>query len=221
MFDSTLWFSELSNAEMLLMCELKYLYSFSTTQKRQFDLKNGPLSRFLLVTPEDNPNDPISGINFLRACTKIDPQHTLEWWIALHYSCGCWGFEAGYNLWYRSQERLKIPHAAFNFENHGLFDMTRCTNLTSHSTAKISDAFGEGTPDPGFVKLSAKDVDRCSAMGRKALSSTFSGIATYACSWCDYPVSFAFGARYELAAPKHHTSALENWGVFGKISLSC
>ncbi len=220
MFNSTLWSSEFSE-EILLMGEIKYLHSFSTTQRRQFDLKNGPLSRFLLVSPQDNPDDPISGIHILRACVKVEPQHTLEWWIALHYSCACWGFEAGYNLWYRSQEELKVPDSAFNFKNRGIFDMTRCTNRTSHSTAKISDAFGEGTPDTRFVKLSVKDVNKCSAIGRKALSSTFSGTVTYASSWCDFPISFAFGARYELAAPKHHTSALENWGVFGKISLSC
>ncbi len=221
MFDNTLSFWEFSETEILLMTELKYLYSFATTQRRQFDLKNGPLSRFLLMAPQDNPANPTSGLDFLRACVTVEPQHTLEWWIALHYSCSCWGFEAGYNLWYRSREKLRVPECAFNFENMGIFDMTRCTDRTSHSTANISDAFGEGTPDPLFIRLTPQDVDKSSAIGRKGLSSTFSGTATYTSSWWDCPVSFAFGARYELAAPKHHTSALENWGVFGKISLSC
>ncbi len=221
MFDGNLWLSELDGTECLLMAELKYLYSFGDKQRRQFDLKNGPLSRFLLIAAEDNVDTPLQGgINLLRACAHLEPQHTLEWWLAFHYTWCCWGFEGGYNLWYRSAEKLTIKDSAFDFENFGIYDLTRCTDLTSHSTAKISDTFGQGTPDADFVKLTGSAVNRNSAISQKALSSTFSGTVTYATNWCDYPVNLAFGARYELAS-KHHASALENWGVYGKIAVSC
>ena len=99
--------------------------------------------------------------------------------------------------------------------------MTRCEDRTSHSKARISDPFGQGTPDPEFVVLTDKDVNLRSGAARKALSHTFSGILTYNNTWCDYPFSAAFGARYEIAGTKRHTSVLENWGVFGKLSVSC
>lgn len=218
LLDATMWQSELDDIDCLLMTELKYLYSFSASERRQFDLKNGPLSRFLLVTTQEKPNNPISAISLLRACAHIEPQHTLEWWIAFHYTSCCWGFEGSYNLWYRSAENLSIKDSAFNFGSYGIFDMTRCTDRTSHSTAKISDAFGEGSPDKQSTRLTGSDVDRNSACSKKALSNTFAGTIKYDTDWYEYPLSFAFGGRYELAS--HHASALENWGIFGKLAIS-
>jgi hypothetical protein len=217
MANGTLWQSEFSDTECLIMSELKYLYSFETMQRRQFDLKNGSLSRFLLFASRSNPRDPHEGISYLRACVQVEPHHTVEWWLGLHYTNCCWGFEASYNLWYRSAEQIKVPDSAFSFNDRGIFDLTRCTDQTSHSKAKISDTFGVGTPDATFTLLTGADVDRRSAVTREALTSTFAGTVTYATNWCEYPLSFALGARYELTSTM---SALENWGMFGKISLS-
>jgi hypothetical protein len=219
MLNGTMWQSELDAIDCLIMTELKYLYSLSSSERRQFDLKNGPLSRFLKVSSEDKPNNPISGVSMLRAYADIEPQHTLEWWIAFHYSSYCWGIEGSYNLWHRSAENLNIKDSEFNFGSYGIFDMTRCTDLTSHSTAKVSDASGEGFPDKTFKKLTGKDVDRKSACSKKGLTHTFAVTLTYERSSLEYPMSFAFGARYEL--PSQSGSALENWGIFGKLSICC
>ena len=219
MFDSTLWYSEFSESECLFMAELKYRYRFKSHEKRIFDLCNGRLSRFLLVAPKEDPTCPVSATQFVRSCASVKPGHMLEWWLGLHYTCCNWGFELGYNLWWREREELCANK--FDFENHGIYDLTRCENLTSHSRARISDAFGNGTPDTEFVELTPQDVCISSAAAQEALSHTFSGAIAYNNEWCSYPVSLAFGARYEIAGHKRHTSTLENWGVFGKISVSC
>ncbi len=219
MFDLTLWESDLDGSDCLLMTELKYLHRFKNCQRRMFDLRNGNLSRFLLMVTKDRLEFPEERLDLLTKCVTVEPRSTIEWWIALHYEYCSWGFEAGYNLWWRQKECIKTK--GFDFKGHGIFDMTRCENLTTHNKARISDAFGVGTPDPEFTELTSDRVKLRSGAARKTLSHTLSGIVTYNDTWCETPFSLAFGARYEFSGTKRHTSTFENWGVFGKISYSC
>ncbi len=218
MFDSTLWYAEDTDSECLLMMELKYQHKFKNRECRMYDLCNGPLSRFLRVTPQKDPLEPTSGVDFLRNDTLVKPKNTLDWWLSIHYErCG-WGFETAYNLFWRDEE--SVSSCNFDFEGHGIFDNTRCSGRTSHSDARISDPFGVGAPDKTFVALTTKNVNINSAAAREALSHTFSGVVTYNNVWCDRPYSIAFAARYELAGTNEHTSTLESWGIFGKLSMS-
>lgn len=218
--DYTFYNDTTSLRSLLLMSDLKYIHKFRAKEKRMFDLKNGPLSRFLLVVPEEEDDRmlPESATKFLRHCVKVNPRSTLDWWLALRYNWCNWGFEGAYNFFWRQKECVSRPRV--NFRTRGIFDMTRCMNLTSHSTAIISDVFGEGTPDATFVELTSADVAVNSAAAREARSHTFSGTLCYSDSWCNYDVSVAIGARYELADRHRQTSTLENWGVFGKASIS-
>lgn len=152
--DCTLWDDEIARTSFTVMSELKYLYWFKFKDRRMFDLKNGPLSRFLLVATEDERFKPFSATEVLRHCVRVQSRSLLEWWLSFHYQWCDWGFEAAYNLFYRDSERIQPQ--AFKFGNVGIFDMTRCTNLTSHSTAVITDQFGEGTPNAEFTRLKTK-----------------------------------------------------------------
>ena len=219
MFDCTLSFDEFTTNECLFMAELKYLYNFDTVDTRQFDLKNGPLSRFMLVVPEDDHTNPLSAVPLLRQCVIIEPFFTVEFWMGLHYVYCNWGFEATYNLWFREQETIRAR--PFFFPPVGIYDMTRCADTTSHSTARISDAFFVGTADTSFVRLDSNDVLLSSGAVREARSHTISGTVSYSNEWCNWNYSVALSARYEFAGNHRHTSTLENWGLFGKISVSC
>lgn len=218
LFDSTMWYSEFEETECMLLSELKFKYTLSYDDLRIFDLKNGPLSRFLRLAPQNDPTAPQSATNFLRKCVTIEARHSVDWWIALHYKYCQWGFEVGYNLWYEQQERIRPT--GFDFGEFGIFDMTRITNLTSHSTALISDGPGEGIPDPSFVTLTSSDVNICSAQAHASLSHTFSGALTYCTHWDEKPITFSLGGRYEAAGEKKHTSTLESWGLFYKFSIT-
>lgn len=217
--DMTLWDDECDQTAFVAMTELKYLYRFRNQDKRIFDLTNGPLSRFLLVAPEDNPYEPISGTTLLRRCVKIENRSLLEWWLSFHYQWCKWGFEAAYNLFFRDNERIQ-PQCV-NFYNYGIYDMTRCSNLTSHSTAVLSDGFGQGTPDETFVPLTTKDVNFASAAAGKALSHTFSASVAYNSLWREcYPWNIGLSISYEVPCKNRRRTTLENWGVFGKWTMS-
>lgn len=216
--DCTLWDDETAQSAAVIMSELKYLFRFKHKDKRIFDLKNGPLSRFLLVA-EPGDLDPISGTKLLRHCVPIKERSLLEWWLSFHYQWCGWGFELAYNLFFQDAEH--IQPCRFNFDNFGIFDLTRCDNLTSHSQAKIYDGFGQGTPDEEFVPLTTKDVNFSSARAHKALSNTLSGSVSYSNIWREcYPWSVGLSVSYEFASPDHRRATLENWGVFGKWSMS-
>lgn len=217
--DCTLWDDEIALTSFTVMSELKYLYRFKHKDRRMFDLKNGPLSRFLLVATDSERFKPFSGTEVLRHCVRVQSRSLLEWWLSFHYQWCNWGFEAAYNLFYRDGERIQPQ--SFCFGDVGIFDMTRCNNLTSHSTAVITDQFGEGTPNAEFVPLSTKNVNFSSARARKALSNTLSATISYNNLWRDcYPWSVAISASYEFVGESHRFSTLENWGVFGKWTFS-
>ncbi len=217
--DHMLWDDEYEQIECVLMTEFKYQFRFSHSDLRVFDLTNGPLSRFLLATPENNRLDPISATHILKKCVCVEPRHMAEWWVAAHYQWCSWAVEAGYNLFWRDKER--ICSGPFNFGNFGIFDKTRCFNLTSQSTATIADEFGQGTPDPQFIELSSSDVNLGSAAAKRALSHTFSASIIYNDMYSDWcPWSLSLSALYELPGNRQRLSTLENWGVFGKATVS-
>lgn len=216
--DNTWWDDEIAQTACVIMTELKYLHKFGNKERRIFDLTNGPLSRFLLVVQEDERFEPVSATTLLRQCVHVECRSLLEWWLSIHYQKCNWGFEAAYNLFYRDSER--VQPRSFHFCDYGIFDMTRCGGLTSHSDAKISDQFGEGTADEEFVKLKSTDVNLASGRAQKAVSHTLSGSISYNNFWRCYPWSFGVSASYEFASKKHRRSTLENWGVFAKWTMS-
>ena len=213
--DNTVWDDEVAQTAFVIMTELKYLYRFRHKEPRIFDFTNGPLSRFLLVAESDNRFDPISGnqptcadVSMLSPALYLNggsvfiikDVHGALKQPTISFS----GIENAYKA------------RAFDFDNFGIFDMTRCGSLTSHSTAKIFDNFGEGVPDETFVNLTPTDVNLNSAKADKALSSTISASVSYNNIWrgC-YPWSAGLSVSYEFAGRKHRHSTLENWGVFG------
>jgi len=102
MYDSTWWYSEFSDAELLFMTEFKFLYRLQSSEWRLLPLKNSPSEA------QDLP--PASRLGFWRSWVSIDPRPTIEWWAALHYeNCG-WGAELAYNIWWRDREDISCSH---------------------------------------------------------------------------------------------------------------
>ncbi len=216
--DWTIYNDDCNNSDLVLMTELKYTYVFKHHENRIFDLNNGPLSRFLLAAPADTPCEPVNILTNLTNCAEVKPRNTIDWWLGLHYNWCNFGVEIDYGLWWRQKERVCARN--FNFDSLGIFNQ-QCGCGTSDSTATIATDFGQGTPDATFTELTAADVNVHSAAAQKALSHTISGAVSYSNVWCDqYPWYVGIGGKYEFASRKHRRSTLENWGVFGKATIS-
>ena len=218
--DYTICGSECDNTDLVAMTEFKYQFKFRHDERRIFDLtENGPLSRFLLAASENNRFSPQFMTENLTSCVRVEPRHTIDWWIGLHYQWCNWAFEGAYNLFWRDQE--KVCGRNFDFGELGIFDATRCGNLTSDSDRTISDLFGQGQADVQFTKLTPADVNLNSGAAAKALSHKVSGVFGYNNVWCDnYPYYVGVGGAYEFSSKKRRRSTLENWAVFGKLGIS-
>ncbi|MBA3752245.1 hypothetical protein H0X06_05660 [Candidatus Dependentiae bacterium] len=217
--DFTAWSDECNMSDLSIMTELKYTHTLRHRDFRTFDLNNGPLSRFLLVAPQTNPLAPQPLLPLLTSCVKVQTRHTVDWWLGVHYQFCNFGAELDYNLYFRDRERVCNPN--IDFGNLGIFDINACSDLTTSSTATVGGAFGSGTTDATFTPLTAADVNVRGAGACRALSSSISGAISYNNVWCDcYPWYLGIGGNVEFASRKHRRSNFENWGVFGKATIS-
>lgn len=154
---------------------LESTFLIRNKQKRTFDLRNKPWSRFLLYNRIDGgPNQNIPGVNiFTRECT-VRPHNVVEFatgWRFMHSHCT---FECGYNIWGHDVERIeKLSHPFPSI--YGIAtqqDPTDIDALTASTSTiaqlGVTDQAGDGSPL--FVPIVEKDLDLESAATGSALN---------------------------------------------------
>lgn len=111
------------DAYATLYADCNVTHLFKTDQKRTFDLKNKPLSRYMLAsyfTPAvqglSTANGLVPSAQFASAYAPVANISTLDVSVAcdihidasamLHYHKKKWDFDCGYNLWYKSKEQI-------------------------------------------------------------------------------------------------------------------
>ena len=199
--------------------DLKYRSVFSADQCRSFDLcKNGEWSRYLLVVPQDQHLATQPGINLLSGTAHVRPGSTIDLWTALNWSWHEYNIEFGYNFWWRQKERVTLKKTAST--TLGIFDLAGMNGVPqTASEANISQsAIGtnQAPSDASFVAITANDIDLDSAAHPAAFSSTVYVAFDWSLVRSDYTVLVGLGGQYEFA---HRTSALEQWGIWGKLGL--
>jgi hypothetical protein len=117
------------NTVAFLFIDFTITHLFKTNQKRTFDLKNKPLSRYMLaarftpaVTDLFAPQPLIPEAQFANEYTPVANISTLDVSVCadiqidssayIHYQKKQWDFDFGYNLWYRSKEQIKCRQTA-------------------------------------------------------------------------------------------------------------
>src|SRR3990167_192266 len=88
--------------------DCKFNYALPAKEIRSFDLTlNGQWSRYLLVVKSSDPQTKTyPGINLFTREATVSPRSNFNLWSALHYKNDHFHFEAGYNLWVRSKEKI-------------------------------------------------------------------------------------------------------------------
>lgn len=140
----TLWRSDCEEHHLDFGVDATIVHWFKGKEKRTFDLKGKPLSRYMLAeqmkaipttpagtlltstdggdtTAVPNPAVQFSGTyapvaNF--STREINVSVGVEVDLAAYFSyiCRCWEFDLGYNLWYRSKEKISLHN-----ENNSTF----------------------------------------------------------------------------------------------------
>ena len=228
-FDFTIW--NCDDSYLNILGDIRYGYFFKRKEVRSIDLTNSEWSRYLLVAPVTDPNNPKPGINAMTRNVDVKPRGTVDAWLALHYQHCSFNFELGYDLWWRQREQICLPacSGACPINQFVIFDFNgcRCNTATSTSTATIS----QGVPNtPGLPALTNAPVSDAtitpitdskfnldSAATPRALSSTVYGSIGYNIDWFTYGMMMGFGASYEIG---HRHAALSQWGVWFKTDIS-
>lgn len=225
-----------------LMFDARYARFFKHHETRSIDLYNDDWSRYLLVAQPADAVTPLSGINFFTQEVDVNPRNMLEVWAALSFNYCSFHFEAGYDFWYRSKEKISLADQDLGV---GIFDIAYNPNNTcqiSASCARICQSVPTlpGAPESDLEFVTVKNSNtindmyvtegnNCanipcsylnlnSAAHPRALSSTVYGAISYdCCLCCEYPVMIGVGGQYEFA---HRRSALSQYGVWLKTAIS-
>lgn len=200
--------------------DFKYRYVFSANQCRSFDLcKNGDWSRYLLVVPKDQHLAAQPGINLFSLEAKVSPRNTIDLWSAFNLQWKEFNVELGYSFWWRQKEHISLD--CFVSKDFGIFDLAGMNLVPqSASNANISQtAIGpnKAPSDASFVTIRTRDLDIDSAEHPMTLSSTVYAAFDWCPSVGDHSLLLGLGGQYEFA---HRQSALEQWGIWGKLGIS-
>lgn len=174
-----------------LLSEVKYRYGFSGKECRSFDLcGNGQWSRYMLFVDESDPYAFYPAINNLTFKTKVTPGSSVDLYLAVHGKYNQWNFELGYDLWYRSAEKIALCCKDFP-TTVGIADLRGIAAQDPHtaSTANISQGVQPGVhqmvSDTTFVPVTLQDINHTSGAQARSLSnSVYASVAYSFDAWC-------------------------------------
>ncbi len=168
--------------------------------------------------------------NVLALQAKIGAGFETNGAILLKYIRNHFSVDLGYELYYRSQEKLS-SRATIDPYTYGVYgatlDNTDAINYLSPASASTSTIGNPAYPDylngaDTFVYLQDSDVCACTALQPATLSNKVFGFCEYSWDNCDWDPTVGLGASYEIGASKSGAKnvALNQWSVLAKGSIS-
>lgn len=199
-----------------LLGEAKYRYAFKNKEYRSFDLKkNGQWSRYMLFVNESDKYAFFPAINNLTFKTNVTPQSSFDLYLALHCKHKSWNFELGYDLWYRSAEKISLPNSFLS--NVGIADLKGIAEQDpqSASTANISQGIQPGinqmTSDPSFVPVTINDINLISGAQASSLSNSVYGSIGYMFDTKCHTMQVGLNAAYERGSSINVPDNVMTW----------
>lgn len=201
-----------------LLSEIKYRYGFAGKECRSFDLcNNGQWSRYMFLVNQSDPYNFFPAINDLTFKAKVTPASSLDFYLATHYTHKEWNFELGYDLWYRSAEKVRLDCNCTSFPTVGIADLRgiAAENPFTASTANISQGVQPGTnqmvSDTNFVTETLQDINLISGAQSKSLSNSFYGSVAYKHNIRCYTMQVGLNVAYELGSLNKTPSNIATW----------
>lgn len=217
-------------------------YLFRNTQCRSIDLFCKPWSRYIEVYRDEDQatvastlsgsqatNFATPGINVLTIPIKVRPGFSYNMTTAAVFNARNWQFEAGYNLYLRQSECLKLPcpwqegpaikNHTGNGDTNPIRDMTgnaRLENITLNSTPGTGNRIDLGDYKFNFIK--EEDLDLNSAASPCIISHTIYASGGYNWQDRDLPIFANIGGSYEFS--NSNNAVVERWTLWGKLGLS-
>ena len=216
------------NQNINLNLDLKYRYLFENSEKRTYGLKGDNLGQYYLlldstaaIPAAGTPAGLIPAANKLTLNTDVTPGSQLDGILGLGYNNGNFNLNLGYNMYFREAESLKVKAGQFVDGQYGVA-AANFPNTGSFAAATIP-AGGAGITAPGVLDAASASSVVTMANLNVAGASTpsqftngvYAGLGYIFKSW-DCPLMLGVGGKYDWASKN---SALEQWGVWGKVGI--
>jgi hypothetical protein len=175
---------------------------------------NRQWSRYLLLRqPGQTMVTP--GVNILTQCVRVRPYSTLDLLTGLKLRYKGFYVEAGYSLWARSREKIKLElpkceTREFSFEHFGI------AGSEPGTSASRSTICAQASCDPEFEFIKKTDISLASGAYPGGSSNRFHGLIGYIAE----PSALFFcglGGFYEFP---HTNTTLSNWGIWAQMGSS-
>ncbi len=194
--------------------DIRYRYLFSSTEKRSFDVKGKPFSRYMFYNREGDDQFfqffASNGINLFTEDLRVRPGSQIEGWFAGHYRYQWINAECGYNFSYRSRDDAEL----------------KCT--WQHSDSAISALFtneffpdaqiSDNPPTIGtgpFTPILQSDLDFSVAEHPSSTSHTLFIAASANEQFFGHPGLFGIGFSYQFA---DGNTAMDMWTIWASLS---
>lgn len=214
-------------------------YLFKNTQKRSFDVKNKPWSRYQAVYANqaqaqeaidtNNPYLFTPGINVFTSKVEVSPRLAHNITTAAVYNASAFRIEIGYNLYCRQAECVKLDCPWPTDENAPAFKARLATiDEDAYLVNPLRTIYAEtksNTPGLGYQideytlgEITENQLDMQSASHPAILTNTFHLAMGYRWDEKKYPLHLDGGASYEFA--DNNNAVLNRWAVWAKTGFA-
>ncbi len=196
--------------------EAKYRYGFEGKERRSFDLKqNGQWSRYMLFVNEFKKYSSYPAINDLTVKAYVTPRSSFDLYLATQANLKNWNFELGYDLWYRSAEKITLPCMLTRAAVADLRGMA-ARNPQSASTATIDQTIEPGanqmTSDQSFTLVNMQDDINCKSGAQAAsLSNSMYGSIGYIFDTECHKIQVGLNVAYERGSSVNTPDTIAAW----------
>lgn len=241
-FAYQVWINEEKERALWIETSIHSIYFDKNTQRRSFDVKYSPWSRYLPVYTSFAQAQAANtasmtnkgytlytpGINVFTQDVKVHGrfQRTLN--TAIAYQSSHFMAEGGYNFFVRDAECVELCNwcntvaflADSSVDSASTGDAIGATNrfrsINKQNTDNDKVFLADGSNYNATV-IKQEDLDLSSAAAPAQMQHTFYGTVGYRWDDREYPLFVSLGGSYEFASDN---SGMDRWLVWGKIGMS-
>lgn len=200
-----------------VLSEVKYRYAFRAKDRRSFDLKNNcQWSRYMLFVDQTDPYAFAPAINSLTFNAKVTPGSSLDLYLATHFNHKDWNFELGYDLWYRSAEKISVccknyPTTIGIADLRGIAAQGPFTASTANIAQGVQPGINQIVSDTAFVPVTMQDIAAFSGAQARSLSNSFYASVGYKFDISCYTLQLGANVAYEQGSLNHTPNNVMTW----------